>query len=227
MCLDDASIDVCQRHHIVCYAGFIGGSVGRSKFQGVSQLLQAGYHVVLFDLDAFVLHDPLPHMKPLNDDTWDIQCQRDHRTAPSLNLGWVFSRASLASIHLWTKAGQVFDHTKEWDQRVFNEVALNMESLALLRIHRLDVEVFRSFMFENFTEYYVNEKVPENTVLFHMTCADKPVKGHISRTLGLFTSPVNYCDESHKYFALINPMYGTLEQLESSMQRSCAWRTAG
>jgi uncharacterized protein YneF (UPF0154 family) len=62
MCLDDASIDVCQRHHIVCYAGFIGGSVGRSKFQGVSQLLQAGYHVVLFDLDAFVLHDPLPHM---------------------------------------------------------------------------------------------------------------------------------------------------------------------
>jgi hypothetical protein len=118
---------------------------------------------------------------------------------------------------LWTKAGQVFDHTKEWDQRVFNEVALNMESLALLRIHRLDVEVFRSFMFENFTEYYVNEKVPENTVLFHMTCADKPVKRHISRTLGLFTSPVNYCDESHKYFALINPMYGTLEQLESSM----------
>lgn len=42
----------------------IGQSVGRLKFGSVRELLEAGYHALLFDLDLAILQDPFASMLP-------------------------------------------------------------------------------------------------------------------------------------------------------------------
>jgi hypothetical protein len=145
---------------------------------------------VFLDGDVYLTgsRNPFQDMLSLGNKTWDIQFQRDFQPpSPVLNIGWYFARATDATKEYFHRSYQQWLVTKAWDQAVMNEVAAQMEAAHRLRVHRLDLSLFRNYMLENAeaslfsTEEKAAQFIDESTMI-HYTCVETNLKGYFGST---------------------------------------------
>ena len=171
-------------------------SLGQVKFDAVFNLTASGYSVLYFDLDVYIVKNPLDAMLPLHDESWDIQV--DPEWGQHLNFGWFWSKSNAVTTPLWLEASKRAYASEEWDQTIFDDVFLNAETKGILRIHRLPLDKFGQYQRIGFREaYYADfpeDYVPSSPmVAFHFTCVLGPVKRFLAKTFGAYRDRSYYC----------------------------------
>jgi hypothetical protein len=156
-------------------------------------------------------------MLPLSNDTWDMQFQRDMPSpSKALNIGWYFARATSRTISFFEQSFEKWNEKEdEWDQAVMNRMAVVMENAtysqdpngtqdhndAQLRVHRLDMGVFRNFMHIRWEgSLFGDEKeavafINKSTIM-HFTCVEQSLKTYMGLNFGGFDDIDGYYSNS-------------------------------
>lgn len=181
------------------------------------ELIDGGYNFIMLDADVYLTgtRHPLSGMRPLEDPSWEIQFQSDSMDPgfgqdSAINIGWYWARPTKTIRELFSRSLETWEKTHEWDQRIMNEVRVNMTregSLAFPKSIVLSYDDYESVMVVDWRDFYFNQSRVDSWnnkhVAIHYTAVFNVLKEVLSKHFGQWFVK-DYYTQSPRLFQAVN-----------------------